>query len=279
MLTRRLFSTAALAVFVLALAAPAAAQGRGTGYVIYLKDGTRIEAREKPVRLGDKLVFKTPLGATQSIPATELDDKKTTELNKLGAGTAYVLGDSPDAQLPIVTPKPSGRSALSQFVDQKGKGDLKMPESPTYRPEAVPAEKLPPQMSGSSVAPASVNAKGPKGEPPVAEGQVDPQTGDVFMRSLETAGIRGSRLSPIPGGVRIAAITESEPQVFAAISGAARGLKEARAVGRPVDKVDLVLATATGESGGRFTITTQDAEALLNGKISPQRFFVAQVQF
>lgn len=272
---RRLVSTAVVA---LVLAGPVAGQGRIAGYVLYLKDGTRIEAKEKPVRLGDKLVFKTPLGATQSIPAAELDDAKTAEMNKLGSGTAYVLGDSPDARLPVVTPKPSGRSDLSQFVDQKGRSELKMPENPNTRPEAVPADKLPPQMAGSSVAPASMNAKGAKGEV-AAEGQVDPQTGDIFLRALETAGIRGSRLSPIPGGVRITGITESEPQVFAAISGAARGLKEARAAGRPVEKVDLVLATAAGESGGRFTMTAEDAESLLTGKTTPPKFFVAQVQF
>ena len=68
-------------------------------------------------------------------------------------------------------------------------------------------------------------------------------------------------------------------QVFAAIGAAARGLKESRASGRSVDKVELFLASATGENAGKFKISPEDAEALLNGKVPAAKYFVANVIF
>ena len=38
------------------------------------------------------------------------------------------------------------------------------------------------------------------------------------------------------------------------------------------------MATASGENDGKFLITPEDAEALLNGTTPPAKFFVANVQ-
>ncbi len=61
----------------------------------------------------------------------------------------------------------------------------------------------------------------------------------------------------------------------------ARGLKDARSGGRNVDKVELTLATATRTSTPQrsFVMSTDDAEALLSGKTSAQKYFVANVAF
>jgi hypothetical protein len=55
------------------------------------------------------------------------------------------------------------------------------------------------------------------------------------------------------------------------------GLKEARTAGRLLDKVELYMANSAGENAGRFVITPEDAEALLNGTTPPAKFFVANV--
>jgi hypothetical protein len=108
---------------------------------------------------------------------------------------------------------------------------------------------------------------------------LDPLLNDTFARALETSGIRGARFSAAPGGVKVVAVTDSEQQVFAALGAVARGLKESRAGGRNVTKVEVVLATASGEPAGRFEMTPDDAESLLNGKTSSPKYFVANVQF
>jgi hypothetical protein len=62
-------------------------------YVIYTKDGQRIPARDKPVVQGNRLIFRTPLGAQQSMALADYDEARTIKANQEGMGGAYVLGD------------------------------------------------------------------------------------------------------------------------------------------------------------------------------------------
>src|SRR5258708_39963283 len=72
-----------------------------SAFVIILKDGTRIIAKEKPTIQGDRLVFITKIGVSQSLPAKDYDQKSTEEANKLIAGgDAYVL-NTPDGHMAI----------------------------------------------------------------------------------------------------------------------------------------------------------------------------------
>src|SRR5689334_24370846 len=77
-----LLAGAALALLV---ALPAAA------YTIFLKDGTRLTAKEKPAVQGDKLIFTTNIGVVQSVLVSDVDFKKTDAANKSNTGDAYVL--------------------------------------------------------------------------------------------------------------------------------------------------------------------------------------------
>lgn len=110
-------------------------------------------------------------------------------------------------------------------------------------------------------------------------GAMDLQMMNTFNQAFESAGIRGVRLVTIPQGVRLQVITETEQQVFGAIAAAARGLKESRALGKSLDKVDMYLATSAGESAGRFELSPEDAEALVTGRTTPSKFFVDSVIF
>ncbi|HQR47441.1 MAG TPA: hypothetical protein PK598_15685, partial [Thermoanaerobaculia bacterium] len=53
-------------------------------YVIYTKEGQRIPAREKPVVQGNRLVFRTPLGAQQSMALADYDEERTLKANQEG---------------------------------------------------------------------------------------------------------------------------------------------------------------------------------------------------
>ncbi|MEO6326374.1 MAG: hypothetical protein ABIT01_01190 [Thermoanaerobaculia bacterium] len=235
-----------------------------SAYIIYLKGGRKITAKEKPSVQGKNLVFYSPIGALQTVPVSEYDEAATVEANKSGAGDAYVLGEAPNVQEPAALKKPS----LSQYIKVNKKTDI--PEEPHVIP---PMPKT--GDSGDATTPSTRPAHGELAAPNMTA--LDPQVDNVFSRALETSGIRGPRVLPLPRGVRIQAVTENEDQVFGALKAIARGLKESNAGGHPLDKADIYLSTASGESAGHFEMTTDQADALLNGKITVAKYFVANV--
>ena len=246
---------------VAALLLPALLQA--ADFVIYTKDGQRILAREKPVQQGNRLIFRTPLGAQQSMAVDDFDPVRTEAANKEGLGGAYVLGDTKQAT-PIADTA-GKKPSLSEYIRQN-KGIMKAPsaEAPTRESTGSVGDIL-------SVGPKSPDGGGGFG--------VDLQMMNAFMQSFEGAGLRGVRLTSIPQGVQLRVITETEQQVFGAIAAAARGLKESRALGKPLDKVDMYLATSAGESAGRFEISPEDAESLVTGRTTPSKFFIQHVIF
>lgn len=242
------------------LAGPAAAQSNL--YKIFLKDGSFVVARERPTISGKNYKYQDKLGTWQMVPVAEVDQKRTEEENKLGVGDAYVLGDPKGASRvaePVAPKKPS----LSEYIKQTKKSEIGAPK-PTERPAPEPAEATSAQKPVS----ASVGAT------------IDAQMNETFLRTLEAAGVNNARLAALPGGgLRIQAVTDTPEAVFAALGGTAKGLKEARATGRQLEKVELYLAMTSGGAAGKFVLSAEDADNLVNGKISAGKFFVANVIF
>lgn len=242
-------------------------------YVIILKDGTRVEAREKPVIDKDQAIFFSLSGTRQSIPSAEIDFPKTREFNKQDLGNAYVLGQPNPNKLPEAEAK---RPSLSQLIKERGTEDLKLSDEKANRPAGVGGNGAAPN-SAIPAAPTGPAVKNPSGAAAGSPSSAEASLNDTFSRLLESSGIRGSRLSPMPNGLKISAITDTEPQVFEALRAVARGLKEARSSGKSISKVELSLTTSSNEPAGSFVMSPEDAEALLNGKISAGKYFVANV--
>ncbi len=91
---------AALLATALGLAGTASAT-----YVIYTKDGKRIEAQEKPVVQGKRVVYTTPLGTPQSIAIEEWDQARSDKVNKEGLGNAYLLDDPGGSRSSLPSPE------------------------------------------------------------------------------------------------------------------------------------------------------------------------------
>lgn len=233
-------------------------------YVIYTKEGQRIPAREKPVVQGNRLVFRTPLGAQQSMALADYDEERTLKANQEGLRGAYVLGEGNET-LKVIPDSTGKKPSLSDYIKQNKK-IMK-----------APAEKS--ADGAASDDPGARLSAALKISEPGGGGAVDLQMTNAFTQAFEGAGLRGVRLVAIPQGVRLQVITETEQQVFGAIAAAARGLKESRALGKPLEKVDMYLATSAGESGGRFEISPEDAESLVTGRTTPAKFFVQHVIF
>ena len=247
---RRSFAIAGALGLGLAFALPAAA------YVIYTKDGNRIEAKDKPTVQGKNLLFLTPLGTPQSIATSEWDQERTEKTNRGGLGNAYQL-DEPTSDRRAIPNPTNLKPSLSDYIKTHKKNE------PVER-SAKPSE------DGTEKASALVETV------PLP---LDPQINEVFSRALDGSNLRGARLVGIAGGVRVQATTENEQQVFWALAAVARGLKESRAHGRAIEKVDLYLATSSGENAGHFVMSPDEAESLLNGRISPAKYFIANVLF
>ena len=264
MAIRRTLSLSGLALaraLLAALPAPA--------YLIILKDGTRIEAAEKPVEQGRNFIFKDKLGARKMIAVAEVDPAKTEQANKENYRDAYILGD------PAPMKKESEESAkapsLSEFIRQTKRSDIPVP---TPVPAANPGDPSTLQSPERSAQRGSERAMNP-----VPGNVLDPVTQDAFLRAYQSAAVRGARITQAGAGtIRVQAVTDNETVVFGALVGTARGLKEARTAGRLVEQVELFMATSAGENAGRFLITPEAADSLLNGTVPPARFFVANVQ-
>jgi hypothetical protein len=263
MAIRRTVTLAALAfagAFLVALPAPA--------YLIILKDGTRIEAAAKPVMNGRNFLFHDKLGAQKMIAVSEVDPAKTDAANKENYRDAYILGEPEPMkkETDTATKAPS----LSEYIKQSRKSDI---SAPAVSAPVIPGEP----SSGAPRASAKQAASSPAA--PVPGNVLDPIVQDAFLRAYQSAQVRGARITQGGAGtIRIQAVTDNETIVFGALVGTARGLKEARTSGRLVEKVELYMATSAGENAGKFVITPDDAEALLNGTTPPAKFFVANVQ-
>jgi hypothetical protein len=225
--------SALLAGLALVLLLPAT---QAPAYVIVLKDGTRIEARDKPVAQGKNLVFVDKIGTRKMIPADEVDPEKTKQTNTEGVGDAYVLN------IPEERPDPSPRvqqPSLSEFIQRNQKAAI--PEG-----AVAPPPPAPPEAASKAGQPAAA-----------APAVLDSVVSESFGRALETAGIRGGRLNAAgTGSVRLQAITDTEQQVFAALGASARGLKESRAAGKVIEKMadggSLYMASKTAFAAALF---------------------------
>jgi hypothetical protein len=237
-------------------------------YVIYTKDGKRIDARDQPTVQGKRLVYVTPLGTPQSILVEDWDKERSEKANKLGLGNAYVLDEPTNSTAALPAPE-TKKPSLSEYIRQYGRKNVD-----AERPESVQGALVKiRQTESESRAPSRAAAPDP------ASMVMDPQITDAFMRALDGSSVKGVKLTQIPSGVRVQATTESEQQVFLALVACARGLKESRATGKPLDKAEIVFSTGSGENAGRFDLSPNDAENLLNGRVTPARYFVSNVLF
>lgn len=234
-------------------------------YIIYTKDGARIEAREKPTVVGKRLVYLTPLGTSQTLAFDEWDQTRSEKANREGFGGAYVL-DEPTGKSSTLPNPESKKPSLSEYIKKHGRQPD--PDRPEPRVGELVTERQtrPPRATADRAVEAA----------PVV---LDPVVSDAFMRALDGSNVKGVKLGNLPSALRVQAVTDSEQQVFLALMASARGLKESRAAGKPLEKVEVVLATATGESAARFDVTPDDADALLNGRITPAKYFVTRVIF
>ncbi len=253
-------------VLVLALASLASPLAAAE-YSIYVKgSNTAIIAKAKPTLKDGFYHFQDLAGNYQKLKQADVDESRTKKHNEEGlAGSYAIQGQGSLVTQPIVQPTPAGPN-LGEIARQR-RGEIK-DATAVFNKETEPTPE-PLERAAQIIAKATPDASAPVNSPLV----------EAFIKTLETASIRSPKVSQIQNGMKIQANTDNEQQVFSAIGAVARGLKEQRALGKPVDRVDLSLNTSSGENAGRFIVTADDAETLLTGKMSVAKWFMANVQF
>jgi hypothetical protein len=262
--------TPRLATLLLAFAALLAAAGPLAAYTIYLKDGSRVVAKEKYTVQGDKAYIVLPSGTRTVIDANQIDVPRTDEANQADYGTALVLegGEVKEMTKPAAAPHrktladliASGASAPRELPEARRKSDTEEgPEGFTRTP-------------GGFVDLLSVPRR-PFGNLEIAT---------ALMQLFHGQGIDQVEIYQGTSGGRplLDVTTNSEAAVFRALAVTCSALLHLRDRfdGR-IEGVELVMTTPSRDRAGQFVLTPDTARQLMSKQVDIQTFYMAHVQF
>lgn len=243
----------------------------GWAYTIYTKAGARIIAREKPVIEGDLAIFYQPSGTKSSMPAAEIDIKRTEEANVDNlSSTAYVIEGGTATDLKKDKTPPKVRPRIQDLIksDQAG---LR-----TDRISASDAPLLP--AAATRIEDSKKGASGDGTRAPF----VNIGLGGEIRSFIVARGVTGVELFAGTSATWPLVVynTSSEGAVFKALVTGANALLHFRS-SRPteLDGLEILCDTGDGGSGGRFVLTPEHATAIVSGSTEITRFYLDNVQF
>ena len=244
---RRIFVVVALLV-----AATVAAQG---AYVVLLRNGERLVARQKYVVKGSMALVTLRNGTLTSIPLSQIDVSATEKLNARELGDAVPLDWVDQTGKPIATPTPTPSVARLGHLDDT----LAIPKGPVAQPTPTPGISL--------------------------RGEVypDKEVDEAFRQGLESYHIFLYRTSQgtRPHYYFMEVQVNGQPEVLRTLQAVTRTyhVLVADAPSRAPERVELQLINESGREAGVFRISPEDAAQLATGKVTPEDFFVQHVIF
>ena len=254
----RTILTSGLAARILVLLAIAAIAAPSFGYTVYLKDGSRLVASERPVIEDGQAIITLPSGTRTSIAASEIDLERTREANKDDYGTALILEEGSFTEL------------NDENIGQKrGRlSDVAAGPSLGSRPRARRQQYL---STGEAL----------------ENWQRIPYRANLDLASEILAVFRGQGVESVgiyqgtaEGRLLIELSTNSESAVFRGLKIAAGALSRVQGLfPDDVAAFELVMATGQRERAGQFLITPEDAALLLAEGTELSSYFVANVRF
>jgi hypothetical protein len=253
---------ALLGLVALWIATPASA------YMVYLKDGSKIQTREKYKVQGARAILILFNGTQTFIPTVQIDVKKTDEANATDYGRAEILpGAAQDLELQQDTgPR---QKTLGDMVRNKEASvrDIPANRRATDRPSAGVASKL----AGGSYDLMTWNRK------PFT----DLEVAGELRRLLAVQGIEEIEIyeGTKPDRPFLEITTNSEGSVFKTLAGATATLPLLRQTHAKVAAFELLMITTDRDRAGQFTITPAMAEDLTAKKVDLVSFYLRNVQF
>jgi hypothetical protein len=223
-------------------------------YVIMLRSGSRIVAKEKYTVKGPNAVFATRTGAFTSIPLSQIDHESTEKINSLNLGDVGTL-DWVDIQKTTATPTPTPAvSALGRL-----RTGLAKPEANAAKPTPTPGVMYRDKRFH------------------------DPQVDQAFQQGLESYHLYLYRTSQgtQPTYLFIELQVNGQPETLKSLQAVCQTyqLLADKAPNRIPERVEMQMINESGKEAGVFRISAADAAALVSGKITAENFFVQHVIF
>ncbi len=241
-----------LAVPLIAVLIMAAAEG----YVVVLKNGSRIRARE-PLKIeGRNAIITLVTGTLTSLPIDQVDLVATERYNQLGLGSALII-DELNSETPVPTSTP--RISLGHYAS------IDMEDNPELGTAITPSPTPTPGIRLQTV--------------PYA----DQRMTKAFSQLFEDKHFYVYRLSAgtRPNYFFVQAVTDSQNQVFEAL----QVITEAYSVIEQVDPasapaaLEIELVSSGNKRAGTFRLTPDQANELASGAVSVEKFYIDHVIF
>jgi hypothetical protein len=223
-------------------------------YVIVLRNGTRIVAKDRYQVKGPNAIFVTKIGTLTSIPLSQIDVQATSKANALNLGDAEAL-DWVDLQRIFPTPTPTPPvSALGHI-----RAGIATKEGDAAKPTPTPGVGF--------------------RETRFHDQQVD----EAFQQGLESYHLYLYRTSQgtQPGYLFIEIQVNGQPETLKAIQAVSSTyqLLAEKAPERLPERVEIQMINEAGKEAGLFRMSPADAAELVSGKITPDKYFVEHVIF
>lgn len=255
MLARR----ALVVLLAVAIAAPAAA------YTIYLKDGSRIVAREKYTVDGDRAIITLESGTQTFLAFAEIDVPRTDAANETNLGGALVFDDGKfvdRSEVEIETD--DSPSTLGDLID-RGTATMRGPDRP--EPAAEESSTIPGLRE------------------PTADVKLQPLRDIELSAALKAAfterGVAGASTFQGSGSRPLVELpADSEASVFRNLEVAADVLlaMQEQHPGE-LEVLEVLMLTSNKQRAGEFALTPAMAQSIASKSVELSTFFVRNVRF
>jgi hypothetical protein len=239
----------------------------GYGYVVYLKDGSRLEVKGKYEVQGENAILTMPSGTKTSLKLSEIDIERTDEANQDNYGDALVLERGEVKQLsnePVEAPE---KPTLSDMAQQGVQPHLR-------RPAARPKPRAP--VTARTREASSDLMDAPRDSYP------DLEAASEARQIFHGQGIDDVKVfaGTAPTRMLLEFTTNSEASVFRALETSAVALLQLQEKGAGgVQALELVMVTERRTRGGSFVMTPELATELATKQIEVPQFFLRYVRF
>lgn len=260
----RRFSLAILALAFALLASPLAA-----AYVIYLKDGSTITARDKYTVKDGRAIIVLLNGTQSFVKASEIDVARTEQANKGMVGNTVVIPGDPRPIGPQIDPSKKDKT-LKDLIASRETAPRDLPASRRNKEEATPGR------IGKTRAGFTDLSTLPRTPYPQLEVVSDLQQ---FFRQqgIDAVELYEGTQSDRP---LIELSTNSEASVFKALLATSNALIHIRGLHpQRVSAFEILMTTPARERAGQFVLTPQMAEDLVAKRVEVASFFLQNVQF
>jgi hypothetical protein len=239
----------------------------GWSYTIYLKDGSKLIAKEKYVVRGDKAIIYLESGAETMLPVGEIDAPRTEAANVSNLGTAVVIEDGKAQDLSRNSAPPPRKQTLQDLIQSRGA----QPGAEATAVAAPPTRRA--RSEGTTQPGSDVVGRAPLRNVELA-GKIREY---LFGRGISSVEVLqgSSSLRPM-----LVYPTSTEGQVFKAIAASASALIHVRDKSPgDVDSFEIICRAPDGGNAGRFVMSPPQAQDLLASRIDLPTYYVRYVIF